>query len=158
MHIVLVRHGIAVRKKGWTGADLERPLVARGRRQAAGLHKIIGGSRPARIVSSPALRCVQTASPLAGRLGLDVELSDSLATDAGPAAGELCLELLSAAGSATTVLLCTHREVLEVLLPRLAKDFDGRLGHRPAGAKGAAWVLGFEARRLRKVVYHPPAG
>jgi 8-oxo-(d)GTP phosphatase len=37
MRIMVVRHGLAQPKHSWPGADEDRPLVARGRRQAAAL-------------------------------------------------------------------------------------------------------------------------
>jgi 8-oxo-(d)GTP phosphatase len=159
MRIVVVRHGIAEAKKGWTGADADRPLVARGRRQAARLHKIVPPTWPDRIISSPALRCRQTVEPLAARIGLPVEISDALATDGGKVAAELCRELLAMGPSGSTVVLCTHRETLEVLLPQLAGDFGGRRRLRPArvGAKGGAWVLHFRGGKLREADYRGPA-
>jgi len=157
MRIVIVRHGQAAAKKSWPGADGERPLVARGARQAERLGRIIGAPRPKRVISSPALRCVQTVQPLADNCGLRVELSEQLSTDAGPQAVALCRALLSSPASHSTIMLCTHREVLNALLPQLAEEFGGKLGHRPPGAKGGAWILRFRAGRLQKVEYHPPA-
>ncbi len=156
MRIVVVRHAIAEPKKGWTGVDAERPLVARGRRQAARLGRIVGPIPPDRILSSPAVRCRQTAEPLAAQLGREVRVADALATDAGKAATELCHELLDEGRSGSTVMLCTHREVIEVLLPQLAKEYGHKLAHRPPGAKGGAWTLRFGAGRLQKVDYRPP--
>lgn len=156
MRIVVVRHGQAEPKKGWTGRDDDRPLVGRGRRQADLLDKVVGGDRPSRVISSPALRCVQTVQPLADRHGVAVEVDDALGTDAGQAATDLCHQLISSGTADDNILLCTHREVLVDLMPRLSKDFRRKLGHRPPGAKGGAWLLRFEGGRLLKVDYRPP--
>jgi len=157
MRIIVVRHGHAEAKKGWRGPDADRPLVTRGRRQADRLGKVIGAGRPTRMISSPALRCVQTAQPFAERRNLPVELSGHLARDAGEAAVELCRQLLLSETDDSTVVLCTHREVIIELLPQLSKEFARKLGHRPPGAKGGAWILRFRAGKLEKVDYHPPA-
>jgi phosphohistidine phosphatase SixA len=157
MRIIVVRHGQAEAKKPQRRQDAERPLVARGRRQADRLGKLIGGGRPSRVISSPALRCVQTTQPFAHKFGLAVELSEQLSADAGRAAVELCRQLLSSETDNSTVVLCTHREVLVELLPQLSEDFGRKLGHRPPGAKGGAWILRFRAGKLEKVDYHPPA-
>jgi broad specificity phosphatase PhoE len=157
MRIIVVRHGLAEAKKGWQGPDSERPLVARGRRQADRLGKVVGADRPDRVISSPARRCVQTVQPLAEKRKLVVELSPSLAIDAGRAAIELCENLLSTQPTGATVVLCTHREVLRDLLPQLSKLFGGSLNHRPPGAKGGAWILRFRNTKLQKVEYRPPA-
>ncbi len=156
MRIVVVRHGIAEPKKGWSGADVERPLVARGRRQAARLRRIVAPRGPDRIISSPARRCQETVQPLAARVGVEVEVSDALATAAGKAAVELCRELLETGANGSTVVLCTHRETMEVLIPQLGRHFGRRLPPR-IGAKGGAWVLSFGGGKLRHVEYRGPA-
>lgn len=158
MRIVVVRHGIAAPKKGWTGVDAARPLIARGRRQAARLRKIVPPPAPDRIISSPALRCRQTVEPLAARLGVPVEISEALTTDAGKAAVEMCRDLLDAGPGGSTVLLCTHRETMEVLLPELAREVGGRrFQPKRVGAKGGAWVLRFRDGELRQAGYRGPA-
>jgi phosphohistidine phosphatase SixA len=158
VRIVLVRHGQAQAKIGWDGPDADRALVARGRRQAHHLGKVIGAARtPIRVISSPALRCVQTVEPYADRLSLAVELSDQLSTSAGPSALALCRQLWSSGTDDSTVVLCTHREVLVEVLPELSKQFGRKLTHRLPGAKGGAWILRFRARKLTKIDYRPPA-
>lgn len=157
MRIVLVRHGHAEPKKSWTGADADRPLVARGRRQAKTLAKVVGRPRPTLIVSSPAERCRATVDWVARDLNLSPTLSPSLATDAGLDALRLIRDLAWGGSDRTTVLLCTHREVLTVVLPHLARDSGRKLGHRLPGAKGGVWMLDFRVGKLRTVEYRPPA-
>lgn len=157
MRIIVVRHGQAEAKKGRKAGDADRPLVARGRRQADRLGKLIGGGKPMRVISSPALRCVQTVQPFANRRNLSIELSEQLSRDAGLAAADLCHHLLSSESDDSTVVLCTHREVLLELLPQLSKEFGHKLGHRPPGAKGGSWILRFRAGKIDKVDYRPPA-
>ena len=156
MRIVVVRHGHAAPKNTWRGVDADRPLVARGRRQADRLTKLIGAQRPNRVISSPALRCVQTVQPLADKASVTLQLSDQLSTSAGPAAAELCQRLVSSEPADSTVVLCTHREVLVQLLPMLSKQFNSKLDHRPPGAKGGAWILSFQTTKRAKIKYSPP--
>lgn len=155
MQIVVVRHAQAEPKKTWTGPDDERPLLPRGKRQARRLGKVIGGHRPARVVSSPAARCRLTVEPYALESGVNIELSPALARDAASASIELIKQLV--ADDSSPVVLCTHREVLNELLPQLAKDAHYKLRHRLPGAKGGAWVLHFHSGQLEKVDYRPPA-
>jgi 8-oxo-(d)GTP phosphatase len=157
MRIMVVRHGQAVPKKGWTGADVDRPLVARGRRQAERLSEVIGASRPVRVVSSPALRCAQTVQPFADNLGVAVETSTQLSPDAHQAATDLCRQLVASEVDDSTVVLCTHREVLVELLPQLSHELNRKLAHRPPGAKGGAWILRYRQRQLAEIDYRPPA-
>jgi phosphohistidine phosphatase len=69
--LTLIRHA----KSSWDYAELsdfERPLNARGRRDAPGMARRLAGEleRPLQLVSSPALRAITTAHAFAGALGL----------------------------------------------------------------------------------------
>lgn len=156
MRIIVVRHGQAEPKKGWTGPDDLRPLTGRGRRQAERLGKVIG-VRPGRIMSSPAVRCRDTVQPLGSAYGVEVELAEALSTEGGQEAAELCRKLATSEPAGSVVVLCTHRETMVEMLPELARQYGRKLGHRLPGAKGGAWVLRFEDGRLVKVDYRPPA-
>jgi len=78
--LLLVRHAKAANRDEWRGADRDRPLVKRGRAQAARLANALGDGDgasdgdggPALVAASPWLRCVQTAEPMAATAGLEV--------------------------------------------------------------------------------------
>ena len=108
MTSVLVRHASAGDRNDWVGDDRQRPLDARGRRQAAELVKLLRALELRRVVSSPYARCVETVEPLAAALGLPVEHDERLAEGMGRAA----LELLRQHG----VACCTHGDVVGDLL------------------------------------------
>ena len=63
MDCILVRHGIAVERDEWEGADADRPLTDRGAKRveqvAAGLKWL--DVQPTHIFSSPLVRAVETA-------------------------------------------------------------------------------------------------
>jgi 8-oxo-dGTP diphosphatase len=63
-----------------------------------------------RIVSSPYRRCIETVEPLAGALGLTVELDDRLAEGAP---SPLALALLAELDGG---LACTHGDVIHAVL------------------------------------------
>ena len=77
--IVLVRHASAGDPDAWEGDDRLRPLDGRGRRQAEQLVELLAPYELTRILTSPALRCVQTVEPLAHARGLAIEVRDELA-------------------------------------------------------------------------------
>lgn len=155
MRLIVVRHGQAEPKKGWSGPDADRPLVARGRRQANRLSLGIGAGAIDRVLSSPAVRCHDTVEPIAKEWALPVEVSPMLSLDAGADVSEWVRDLIGRESG--TLLLCTHREVISALLPALTEGRREALGHRLPGAKGGAWVMGFRGGRLRSVEYRPPA-
>ena len=69
--IILVRHASARNKKAWQNAghpdDLTRPLTPLGHVQAKLLAQILSCFGPARVISSPAERCLATVEPYAAR-------------------------------------------------------------------------------------------
>jgi phosphohistidine phosphatase len=77
---VLLRHGIAEDPSPEKN-DLDRELTAKGRRRmdaiAAGLARVFPEAEA--IYSSPAVRAMQTAEPVAKEYGLKIKKSDALA-------------------------------------------------------------------------------
>jgi broad specificity phosphatase PhoE len=124
--ILLIRHGRAGKRGAWAGDDRLRPLDARGRRQAAALPRLLAGFAIERILSSPYRRCVETVEPLAAGFNLDIEQRTELAEGADAVdVGRL----LNEAGG-TTVALCTHGDVIAVVI-----------GAGRKAEKGSVWVI-----------------
>jgi phosphohistidine phosphatase SixA/ADP-ribose pyrophosphatase YjhB (NUDIX family) len=114
--LLLLRHAKALPRGEWSAADRERPLHETGQRQAELLAEVLACFGPRRVVSSPAVRCVQTVMPAAKLLGLPVETYDELSEDAhtpGAAAPVALLRRLLADGVPT--VLCSHRPLLPEL-------------------------------------------
>ena len=109
---VLVRHASALSREEWNGGDDPRPLNAQGRRQAKRLVDALAGRTLDRIVSSPAVRCVDTVRPLAEARGLDLEEREELAEGASRGAIFALLDEFDESG----VLLCTHGDIVYELL------------------------------------------
>jgi 8-oxo-(d)GTP phosphatase len=92
--ILLVRHGRAGERDEWHGDDGLRPLDGRGRRQADELVELLSDYGLERIVSSTALRCVQTVEPLARVRGLQIELREELSEEQQLSAGVAFVRVL----------------------------------------------------------------
>jgi broad specificity phosphatase PhoE len=121
--------------------------------QALAIRDLLGAEPIARVLSSPAVRCVETVRPLAEARGLAVEETEALFEGSGPGpAHEL---IRSVAGGA--IALCTHGDVIELLLDDLAEHgvelSDGRLLK-----KGSIWVFTVDASRIASGRYVPPPG
>lgn len=156
MRLIVVRHGTAKSKKAWKGRDADRPLTAGGIEQARAVAAALGRYGPAQIVSSPSLRCIETVAPLASARGLKVERRKALGTDGGDAALRVVRNVVRGAQPSSTIVLCTHREVIVEVIPGLASHFGVSLGHRPPGAKGSCWTLVFRGERLVEIKYWRP--
>jgi phosphohistidine phosphatase SixA len=147
----LVRHAKAGDREAWEGDDTLRPLSKPGRRQAEGLVGLLQPAGIRRLVSSPAVRCVETLEPLGRALGVQVELDDALFEGTGPGP---TMELILRAGG-DTVALCTHGDVMEEVMEDVLAS-----GVRPAGdvgfAKGSTWVLETDGSAVVAARYLPP--
>ena len=120
---VLVRHASALSREEWNGDDDLRPLNAQGRRQAEWLVDALAGRTLDRIVSSPAVRCVDTVRSLAEVRGLDLEEREELAEGASRCAIFALLDELDESG----FLLCTHGDVVYELLGEGMKKGEVRV-------------------------------
>jgi phosphohistidine phosphatase SixA len=123
--VLLVRHGSAGDRELWKGDDRERPLDEKGVRQAAELVDLLAPYAIERILSSPAVRCLQTVEPLAKARGLSIEPRDELGEELQATAGTELVRSLADAD----VAICGHGG-LEDALP-----------DPPRWKKGAVFVV-----------------
>jgi 8-oxo-dGTP diphosphatase len=139
MLVLLVRHGHAGTKRHWDGDDSFRPLNEQGLAESVALADLIAPFTPARIVSSPFLRCIQSIAPLADAMEIEVERSQSLVPEAGAAATSLALGVSTPTSGA--VVLCTHGEVLHAMQTILGKGGLTSFGPEAPREKASIWVL-----------------
>jgi len=150
--VALVRHASARDRKRWRGRDELRPLTLSGRRQADGLVEALCVQRPAALVSSRYLRCLQTFEPLAAAVGLPVQEHVALAEGAPMSKA---VELLRAVVLLGPVALSTHGDVQPGVIERLAASgmrVEGPLRY----AKGSVWRIEFHGDEPVAARYHPP--
>jgi 8-oxo-(d)GTP phosphatase len=157
--LILVRHASAGHKDDWPGDDLVRPLDAQGVSDALLLARLLACfALRARVISSPALRCIETVRPFAAGFGGSVEAEAALAvpgragdasldrTGRGDTVGQLFRDLVAAGRPA---VVCLHRENLSAALAAACSAL-GAPGPAsdPSLSKGAFWVLHAAAGEL----------
>ena len=140
MRVFVLRHAQAGSKKLWTGDDKERPLAPRGVRQARDLAQDLATDPPARVLSSPHRRCLETVEPLCISSGVPVEVTDRLSPDDPSSAMALFFDLLSSTDGASA-LVCTHGEVTTEILRLLGKEEGLGIGLKPPNQKGGRWLF-----------------
>jgi 8-oxo-dGTP diphosphatase len=151
--LYVVRHADAGSRSAWEGDDALRPLSNKGRHQASGLVDLLSGAGIARLVSSPAVRCVQTLEPLAESLGLTVENDRRLAEGhRGDDALKLADELMAAGDVG---VLCSHGDVIPDLLSEL-KVAGTTFHHDLTWPKGSVWVLSGNGTWWTEADFLPP--
>ncbi len=144
MTLHVVRHAKAHGRSKHEGPDQLRPLDDKGERQAKVLSELALFDRVTRVVSSPAVRCVDTVTPLAARLGVHVEVDDRLweghdATVVLQLAEELDAE-------DTDVVLCSHGDIIPDALHLLVMRGAELVGPNMV-EKASTWSVTFEQGR-----------
>ncbi|HOT97658.1 MAG TPA: histidine phosphatase family protein [bacterium] len=129
--LYLLRHGKADRPVGML-TDKERPLLPRGIEEVARMARkmVKKGMRPEVILSSPAVRALETARTAAGELGMDPAQIKTSEVIYGGEADELGLLLRHLQEDCDSLLLVGHCPGLEALAATLAHDYTG---HQPTG-------------------------
>jgi 8-oxo-(d)GTP phosphatase len=139
--VILLRHATALARKHWRGGDIDRPLTAVGQDEAQTLIPLLSAYGDAVLVTSNAVRCVETLEPFAKDAGSSLirepRLYESVG-DSGRSGAVSWLRETLAADQATVG--CTHRPVLPGML---ASSTAGAAVHarRRALSPGEAWVL-----------------
>ncbi|CAL4859262.1 NUDIX domain-containing protein [Microbacterium sp. MM2322] len=164
--LVVLRHAKATPREEWKGADAERPLAARGRKQAAAIVGPLRAFGVRRVFSSDATRCVETVTPLATALNRDIHTTSSIsqdAWDAGTADARMLIGKRVRAGK--PAVLCSHRPVLPDVMHEIALATGtvkgSYLGDASALEPGAFSVVHLSATNpgsgIIAIETHPPA-
>lgn len=126
--IIALRHGKAIPPGAWDGPDATRPLLARGEQQAASVAPAIAAYSPAKLISSPARRCLATIAPLAALTALPVKESADISQDAFEThSGDVARVVAKRLRKRVTAVLCSHGPVLPVILEELGAHASGKV-------------------------------
>jgi 8-oxo-dGTP diphosphatase len=134
--MLLLRHAWAGDRAEWEGDDKLRPLDDRGRQQANDLVEALARFPVEAILTSPAVRCVQTVEPLAAARGLDIDLRAELGEDRQQRDGAALVHSLAG----RDVVICGHGGLEVLALP-----------DRPKWKKAATLVLDADLRVLETI-------
>jgi 8-oxo-dGTP diphosphatase len=133
--VYLIRPGKAGDREAWVEDDALRPLTRKGRAQAEALVAFLADREIDLVLSSPAIRCVQTVRPLALARGVAIDEREALAEGA-PTADALALVRTS--GGA--VAMCSHGDVIPAVVLTLEERGLDVLDP-PTWKKGSVWML-----------------
>ncbi|MCI1019627.1 NUDIX hydrolase [Microbacterium sp. C5A9] len=119
--VIALRHAKALARSDWDGSDASRPLTDRGREQAASIVGPLRAFGIRKIVTSDAVRCVQTVTPLAKALDRKISKTALISQDAWEEGDD---DLRSVIGrrvrSGKPAVLCSHGPVLPGILSEVA--------------------------------------
>ncbi|GAA1161727.1 NUDIX hydrolase [Microbacterium oxydans] len=119
--VIALRHAKATPRSEWDGSDASRPLTDRGRKQAKSIVGPLRAFGVRRIVSSDAVRCVETVTPLARALDRKIVKTEKISQDAWEDGDS---DLRSVVGrrirAGKPAVVCSHGPVLPGLLSEIA--------------------------------------
>jgi 8-oxo-dGTP diphosphatase len=119
--LIALRHAKAVGRSDWEGSDATRPLTDRGQRQASAIVAPLRAFGVKRIVSSDAVRCLQTVAPLERKLGHPAKVTAKISQDAWEdGTGDIRAVVGRRVRARKPAVLCSHGPVLPGILSELA--------------------------------------
>ena len=139
--VLLVRHASAGDASTWRGADADRPLDERGRVQAAEIAALLPSYKPVRVISAPAVRCVDTVAGVASAVDLPLEIDPLFGEEGSPADPERHLRELLVPGAA--IVVCSQGGVIPRTLEAIGVERE-----RIRVRKGSVWALTFDGDAL----------
>jgi 8-oxo-dGTP diphosphatase len=148
--IIVLRHAKATPREEWDGADAARPLTARGTKQAASIVGPLRAFGVRKIISSDAVRCITTVTPLAASLGKEVSRTPLIGQDAWEEGRSDARAVIGKRVRARKpAVLCSHGPVLPDLLHELALA-TGTLRGSYLGSASALEVGAFSVVHLSR--------
>lgn len=119
--LIVQRHAKASPRNGYDGVDVDRPLETEGADRAHRLVPILAAYGIRHVVSSPALRCVQTVEPYAHSISTFLEIDDRMYEDVKPSLQRRSVFALMERKKPTVI--STHRPNLPAVFEDLGVDF-----------------------------------
>jgi phosphohistidine phosphatase SixA len=150
MAVYLVRHAHAGSRQP-DNHDRYRQLSDKGWRRANVITDILDDLEIDNVLSSPATRCVQTVQGVADRHDLEVIEHEDLWEDADTDAVMDVLESAVGGGTSRTVVVCSHGNLIPVIVEQLA--LAGAKVKGRGCEKGSIWVLDHDGKRFTACTY-----
>jgi len=152
MVLHVIRHGHAGHRSGWHGADRKRPLSSRGEREAKLLAEELADAGIDRFWSSPFVRCRQTLQPLV-EMGHG-EIVDHPSLSEGADGASALDEMLAAAAEGHTVAVCSHGDVIPMMV-RAALHRGAELVGPPSPKKAGRYEVTVTDGGVDRLTYVP---
>ena len=124
--LIITRHGKATAHDQWDGLDSLRPLVAQGMQQARDIAGGLAAFGPATIISSPAIRCLQTVAPLSYKQGMEIRESGKISQDKWTSEGDRVVDFVAARlRKAVPAVMCSHGPVIPQIVSEIISQTGG---------------------------------
>jgi 8-oxo-dGTP diphosphatase len=124
--LIIARHGKATAHEDWEGDDALRPLTAVGMQQSRNIAGGLAAFGPAAILSSPAIRCLQTVAPLSYKLGMEIRESGKISQDKWTKEGDRVADFIAARlRKGKPAVMCSHGPVIPQMVSEIITQTGG---------------------------------
>ena len=156
--LILLRHAKAVAREDWLGEDEDRPLSQQGQLESTRMIQLYRNYGIKKIVSSDAIRCLDTVKPLSFECAIPIEATSKLREetykknrDKVEKFTEKLLDQIRE--ERVPVLVCGHNPVLPFMLKLLLKKSDIEMPDYKL-QPGDGWVI-YMKKRAKRLDFHP---
>lgn len=150
MSLFLIRHASSGTRNNSDPYDYERNLDALGYDQAQAIANQLKDQNISQIFSSRATRCVETVTPLADKLGIEIQLVDELFE--GSSTSKAIEFVRGLTGS--DFVACSHGDIIPDLIRLLA--MSGTRTSKGGCAKGSIWQVENNDDSFATATYYDP--
>ncbi|MGB3413077.1 MAG: NUDIX hydrolase [Microbacteriaceae bacterium] len=120
--VIALRHAKAKLPESWPDNDESRPLRSRGREEVVACSRKIYPYRPDRIISSPAVRCLETVGELAKCLKLSPEVGPTLSQNHSSWFDvHITDTIVDVLDKELSTVICSHGPVIPTILSEMVK-------------------------------------
>lgn len=124
--LIIARHGKATPHDEWDGDDSLRPLTAVGMQQSRDIAGGLASFGPTTILSSPAIRCLQTIAPLSYKLGMEIRESGKISQDKWTTEGDRVTDFIAARfRKGKPAVMCSHGPVIPQMVSEIITQTGG---------------------------------
>ena len=135
MTLYIVRHAKAGKRSEWDGPDELRPLSDKGWEQAQAIADKLVELKPSALISSPAVRCMQTLEPLSKATKIEI-FADKRLFEHGDVAK--MLELFEDAKDSTVI--SSHGDMIPEAI-KMLQQRGMQIASKPDWRKASVWVI-----------------
>ncbi len=133
--LYIVRHAKAGKRSEWDGPDALRPLSDKGWEQSQAIAEKLIELKPSALISSPAVRCVQTLEPLSEATKIKI-VTDQRLFEHGDV--DQMIDLLEDVQDSTVI--SSHGDMIPEAIKLLQRRGMG-IGSKPDWRKASIWVV-----------------
>ena len=133
--LYIVRHAKAGKRSEWDGPDALRPLSDKGWEQSQAIAETLIELKPSALISSPAVRCVQTLEPLSEATKIKI-VTDQRLFEHGDV--DQMIDLLEDVQDSTVI--SSHGDMIPEAI-KLLQRRGMEIGSKPDWRKASIWVV-----------------